>query len=571
MRRRDLLRWAPASVLGFWYAPNDYLTMLNKPAGTTYDVVVYGGTVAGINAAYTAGLQGAKVALLEPTNFVGGMTGPGGLLNIDQLITYGNLIGGTWWQEYQTMACLAGQAYAGSWPTTTAPSNSSSNPTYTSVNSHRPTPLIAMQVMKYFAHLSPNVDVFYNCAIATTAGSVYPAVTMNPTTKMITSLATSLGVFKGKVFIDASYEGDVLAAVANQYGLATYVIGRESSSQYSEALAGRQLGTATTVSGVSFTSNSLPRGTLKFDPGGSTGQADSHVQPINFRIPYCPISGANGGGVAFAQPAGYDATQYQVYGDIATSAGSTTLSNCIAQDFLFGSPQATKLSNDAGGGLPFIMHFNGDAYPDATPTQRATQIAAIKTWYQGLLYACANDSHFPSAVRADAATWGYANQFSSNGGMPYQPYIREGRRMVGKLVMTQSDCLTNTTKTNSICWTSYGMDIHVCAAYASSDGTTYTTDGGTADNGATYGGFQIDMNALVPQAGQCKNLIVPVCMSASHIAWGAIRFEPTFAAMGDAAGLMAYRVSSGADTDVQSITYTGGLTTLLTSINAKYT
>lgn len=572
MLRRELFKTASSfaagrSLYGLWTLPNDIGLKQAKIAQTTYDVVVYGGTVAGINAAYVAGLQGMNVALLEPTNYLGGITGPGALVNIDQLLEYGNLIGGTWWQEYQWMASLAGQAYNPSWPTTTAPSNSSSDATYTSVNSHRPTPLIAMKVLKYFAYLSSKVDVFYNCALGTFGGSVYPAVTMNPTTKKITSLSTTQGIVRGLVFIDASYEGDVLAAVAKQYGLASYTIGRESSAAYGESHAGRQMGSDLTVSGVSFTSGGLPRSRFSFDPGGSTGDGDAKVQPINYRVPYCL---ASNGGVAWTQPAGYDATQYTVYGDIATSAGYTTLSQCIAQDFLFGGTASTKLSNDGGGSIPFIMYANGDEWPDATPTVRASIVANIKQWYQGLFYAIANDTSFPSAVRTNAQTFGYdPYQFQNNGYMPYQAYIREGRRMVGSHVIIESETLNGATVTNPIGYGTYNFDIHAIRAYTSANGSTINLDGSFNIQSDTYGNCQIPMEALIPAAGQCKNLIVPVCISATHCAWAALRLEPQFAIMGDAAGLMAYRVAAGLDSDVQSITY-ASLATLLTSINAKY-
>jgi FAD dependent oxidoreductase len=559
------------------HTPTDFDHLSNaspnqKGPKSSYDVVVYGGTVAGINAAYTAALQGSSVALLEPTAHLGGMTGPGGLTNIDQLTVFGNLIGGNWYQQLQKMAILAGVAGdalstpvvpVSAWPWLQTPSATSSDPGYVTTNMRRPNPRSAMLIMSQYAALSSKVDVFLNASLQTTSGSVYPNVECIGL--KIVGLNTTQGIFRGKVFIDASYEGDVLAGAAAA-GIASYTIGRESSAQYNEALAGRSLGTATAISGVSFTSGGVARPSLQFDPGGTSGQADGHVQPMNFRVPYCPTSS---GGIAFTKPSVYNSENYHLYGDIATQGSYTTLSQCIANDTINGGSTSMVLSNDSGGGLPFIMHNNGDEYPDATPTRRAQIFASVKAWYQGLLYAIANETFFPAAVNSNAQTFGYdPKEFAGNGYWPYQMYIREGRRMIGKQVMTQTDVLLSATQTHPICFGTYNLDIHVPIAYASSDGTKYTLDGAQSVSSSTYGGMQIPMEALVPQAGQCTNLIVPVCISCTHIAWGAIRLEPTFAMMGDAAGLMAYRVASGNDATVQTITYSA-LATLLTSINAK--
>lgn len=562
---------ATKSALAYWTTPSVFTTQLDKIAQTTFDVVVYGGTVAGINAAYAAAVSGAaSVALIEPTGQLGGMTGPGGLTcPIDLLSTGCPFLAGTFWQEYQVIAGLAGVANSpggpSTWPMGGPASGTSSDPTFCGSFSHRPAPVFAMQGLRLFAYLNSKVSVFLNAPIATTGGTVDAAAVLDGTGKIL-SLATAAGICKGKVFIDASYEGDLLRSVASQ-GWAAYAVGRESSAAYSETDAGRSLGTATSISGVSFTSGGKPRARLQFDPGGSAGAADSHVQPMNFRV---PISTIAQGGVAFTKPAGYVSTEYDLFGDIATQSSYTAITDCVGTDFMKGGVSSLLGTNDGGGGLPFIMFFNGDAYPDAAPTQRATIIANVKTWYQGLFYALANHTSFPAAVRASAATYGYDPvQFQANGNWPWQMYVREGRRMVGKKVMTQADIANSNTAAHSIGYGTYNLDIHACAAYASADGTTYTLDGTSSPFPAAGANFQIPMEALVPNTGQCPNLVVPVCMSATHIAWGAIRLEPVFGVMGDAAGCMAYRVSSGNDANVQNITY-ASLTPLLTTLGAKY-
>lgn len=532
-----------------------------NPTNIAYDVVVYGGTIAGINAAWTARLLGAKVALVEPTANLGGVTGSGGLTNID--IWYLGHIGGIFWQQFQQMAVIEGSqsGFNQLWPTTSAASSTSTNLGY--INNAIPGPLTpqpktAAQVLNKFAFAS-GADLYFNAPLQTIGGSVYPSVIMSGSA--ITAINTSAGPISGKCFIDASYEGDILAAVASQ-GQATYTIGRESSSQYSESYAGVSPGTATVLGGgVSLVDgNSNPLFPIVSNPSLTTGAADSAVQPANFRACIQKISN---GGVAFTSPAGYSAANYTLVGRGLTGQGATTFAAAAALNQLEGNKYCL---NDVSGSLPYAAYNQANGYGDGTPSQRTAIIASVKSYYQGLLYFLANDASVPAAVRADAATYGLAgDEFRDNGNWPYQMYIREGRRMVGSYVMKQSDCVTGTTQTHPICKGSYILDCHAPLIYLS-DSTHYVVDGLVDDS--TYGPYQIPMECIIPQAGQCTNLIVPVCVSASHVAWMSMRMESSFAMMGEAAGIMAAKVASLSKT-VQNLSYITDILPSLTTNNVK--
>ncbi len=355
------------------------------------------------------------------------------------------------------------------------------------------------------------------------------------------------------MFIDASYEGDVLAAVANNNGGATYTYGRESSATYSEDHAGVRLSGTNTISGATlplypFINNPAPN--------ASAGDADKAVQGYNYRP--CIQTIANGG-IAFPQPAGYSASLFQLVGQVATANNYTSFTNILG----LGAIEGNKYCLNDGTSWGTMTNQNV-GYPDGTPTQRAAIIAAHKAWYQGILYYMAHDPGVPAGLNTDAALYGLPpDEFPDNGNWPYQMYVREARRMVGSYVMTQTDIINGTTQTHSVGWCNYALDTHACGAYATG-ATTWVSDGLYFDT-SQYAKAEMPMECLIPQAGQCPNLIVPVCLSASHVAWGPIRMEATLANMGEAAGLMAYRVAKGLDPDVQHITYSS-LQTLMTAI-----
>lgn len=522
----------------------------------TYDVVVYGGTLGGINAAFTAALNGARVALVEPTGHVGGMTGAGGLGQIDIASAQRSLIGGIFWQQLQRIALLEGIAGCAcqTLPTTAAASITSTDQGYFPAALLNVQPKNCAKVLRQYSY-APGIDLYINAPLVTFGGSVYPAVTMNGLS--IAAIQTAVGVINGRCFIDASYEGDVLAGAA-YYSAASYTFGREASAQYGESLAGVQ---KQSPNGYGPSVNYTDGGGVPIFPfiantADANGAADARIQHYTVRATLQKIAN---GGVAFVAPSGYNESDFLIIGQIASAASYTTLSQVCGLTALTG--------NEYCFNNPLVEYTNQDnGYPDGTPSQRAPIIAGHNYWIKGFLYYCANGSTAPAALRADTATYGLAgSEFTDNGNWPYQVYVREGRRMVGMQVMKQADIQLNVTQTHPICKASYVLDNHPSANYAATQ-HTQINDNIPGDNTCT--GFQIPMEAIIPQVGQCPNLIVPVCASVSHVAWQGMRYEAQFAMMGEAAGIMAAKAVS-LSKSVQSLNYATDVLPGLTAINAK--
>lgn len=560
MKRREFLVGSAALLASS--EANAQLRALIGPSnpypriGTVYDVVVYGGTVAGITAAYTAKLNGAKVALVEPTAFLGGATGAAGLGQIDIAGTVRANIGGIWWQILQQIAIVEGIQPNGSWPTTSPASTTSTDLGFF------PSQLLAVQpkncafVLNRMAFANA-MDVYFNAQLSTVGGSVYPSVKMNGLA--ITGIQTNAGLIQGSCFIDASYEGDLLASVANA-GKASYTFGREANSQYSETLNGVQKQAAGGFGSTVFyqDGNGNPIFPFVANTSASNGTADQNIQLASYRPTLMKISN---GGVAFTAPSGYQDSTYATVGQIVSAAGGgyTTLSQACSLTALTGNKYCFN--------NPQIDYLNqSNAYADGTPSQRASIITGCSNWIKGFLYYCANSANVPAAFKADAATYGLApDEFIFNGNWPYQMYIREGRRMVGSTVMIEPGIANGATASHPICLGSYVLDNHACADYAD---TLHTNIVDSIPGDSTKTGFQIPMEVMIPQSGQCTNLIVPVCISCSHVAWQALRYESQFAMMGEAAGIMAAKAVALAKS-VQNLSYATDVLPGLTAINAK--
>lgn len=595
MLRRSFLLGAIGSLAASGVAKAGFWTFPTGPnLNTTFDLVVYGGTIAGINAAYTAASNGLHVCLCEPTPYLGGMSGAGGLANID--IWQTNTTDGIFWQEFQQMAVAEGTqttGNGGTWPASNPASTNAASIGFlntTAPGQLTPQPKTVASVLNRIAYgnLNPpgfgGITVLLNSGLQTSAGVVWPAVQMSSgaANASISSIFTTYGPIKGTVFIDASYEGDVMAAVARNTGGTSYAVGRESTAAYSEAHAGVSPGAPTAFSGSPslVDGGGNPLFPLIANPGFTTGAADGNVQNMCVRATIITIAN---GGVAFTQPAGYSNANYTLVGSVLTAGSKTLITDAVTLNTLMGNKYCM---NDVSGGLPFTMVNKCKGYGDGTPTQRAAIVAAVNAYYKGLLWYLQTDSGVPSAVRTNTALYGLCrDEFTQNSGWPYQVYVREGRRMVNAScdigaggvnvqgavgaaqVMTEAGITNGSTATHSIGMTNYVMDCHTPMAYVS-DSTHYVLDGALFITTGFGANCQIPMECIIPASGGCPNLIVPVCCGATHVAWTSMRVEPTLAIMGEAAGLMAYRVAKGGDANVQSINY-GALTTLLTAIGAK--
>ncbi len=350
----------------------------------------------------------------------------------------------------------------------------------------------------------------------------------------ITTITTLSGKkFSGKIFIDATYEGDLMAAAG-----VSYYVGREPNSLYGETWNGVQTGvfqhghhfndippiSPYVIPGDS-TSGILPR--ISPLPPGKKGEGDKKVQAYCFRL--C-LTKNKKNWVPITKPEGYDPYQYELLVRIYNVGWRETFAMFIP------IPNHKTDVNNHG---PFSFDnigMNYD-YPEASYERRKEIIKEHRTYQQGLIYFTATDPRVPKEIRTEMQKWGLAkDEFKDNGNWPYQLYVREARRMIGEYIMTDNDILGKRNVPQSIGMGSYTMDSH--------NVQRYITKKKTVQNEGDIGvhpphPYKIALGSIMPKRNECKNLIVPVAVSASHIAYGSIRMEPVFMILGQSAGVVA--------------------------------
>jgi hypothetical protein len=357
----------------------------------------------------------------------------------------------------------------------------------------------------------------------------------------IVSITTLDGnTYAAKAFIDATYEGDLMAAAG-----VTYHVGREAMATYDEKWAGVQTGVLhhrhhfgavkTPISPYVVPGNPgsgvLPR--ISVDPPGKYGEGDKKVQAYCFRMCLTQLEANR---VPFPKPAGYDPKQYELLLRVFAAGWRETFHKFDP------IPNAKTDTNNHGPFSTDNIGMNWD-YPDASYERRKEIIQEHVTYQQGWLYFIANDPRVPEDVRKEMAAWGLAkDEFKDNGNWPHQIYVREARRMIGKYVMTENELTKRRPTPESVGMGSYGIDSHNIQRYITPEG--YVQNEG--DIGvSTNGPYQISYGALVPKKGQASNLLVPVCVSSSHIAYGSIRMEPVFMILGQSAATAASMAIDG--------------------------
>jgi hypothetical protein len=348
----------------------------------------------------------------------------------------------------------------------------------------------------------------------------------------IVSIETMSGkVFKGNVFVDATYEGDLLASSE-----VTFTVGREDNGLYNETWNGVQSGVhhhghyfkdkidpykipGDTSSGL------LPR--ISAEVPGMNGTGDSKIQAYCYRL--C-LTRHPDNRIPITKPEGYDSTQYELL---------ARLSETRWDEFFGKYDPIPNLKTDVNNHGPFSFDnigMNWD-YPEATYLRRREIIDEHKLYQKGLLYFMTTDKRLPEWVRETMNKWGFAkDEFTDNGNWPYNIYIREARRMTGEYVMTENDVLGKRPVPESIGMGSYTMDSHNVQRYVTSMG--YVQNEGDIGVAASKP-YKIALGSIMPLRDQCDNLLVPVCVSCSHIAFGSIRMEPVFMILGQSAGTIA--------------------------------
>ncbi len=366
----------------------------------------------------------------------------------------------------------------------------------------------------------------------------------------IVSITTLDGkTYPAKMFIDATYEGDLMAAAGVEYH-----VGRESMATYGEQWAGIQTGVLhhrhhfgavkTPISPYVVpgdpASGVLPR--ISTEPPGKYGEGDKKIQAYCFRMCLTQVPANR---VPFPKPAGYDPKQYELLLRIFAAGWRET----------FGKfdpiPNAKTDTNNHGPFSTDNIGRNWD-YPEASYARRREIIQEHVNYEQGWFYFIANDPRVPEDVRTAMAKWGLAkDEFKDNRNWPHQLYVREARRMVGKYVMTENELTKKRPTPESVGMGSYGIDSHNIQRYITPEG--YVQNEG--DIGvSTNGPYQIAYGSLVPKKEQVANLLVPVCVSSSHIAYGSIRMEPVFMILGQSAATAA-AIAIDAGIAVQDVPY----------------
>lgn len=510
--------------------------------GEAHDIVIYGCTSAGVIAAVQATQMQKSVILVCPEKYLGGLTTQG----LGWTDTGDNsVIGGLSRNFYARIK----KAYDDDarWKQQTKASYSHYSATADSMWVFEPH--VAEELFEAFV-TENKLDVRRDEWLDRANGVEKDGAS-------ITAITTLSGArYAGRIFIDASYEGDMMAAAG-----VSYAVGREANATYGETLDGVETAAA---SGHQFTtkispyvvegdpkSGLLPR--VSADPPGVDGQGDKRVQAYTYRV--CMTNDATNR-IPFAKPAGYDAKQYEIL-----------LRTLLAgSQHVFGkfdpAPNKKTDTNNSGPFSTDDIGMNYD-YPEASYEARKAILLEHETYQKGYFYFIANDPRVPADVRTKMATWGLAkDEFTDNGGWPKQIYVREARRMLSDFVMTEKHLRGTTATPEPIGMGSYNMDSHHTQRYVVHDaaGDYVRNEGDVQVNpGAPY---PISYRAIVPKKTEAVNLIVPVCLSSSHIAYGSIRMEPVFMILGQSAATAAV-LALDAGVAVQDITYADLRTRLL--------
>ncbi|MCA9042796.1 MAG: FAD-dependent oxidoreductase [Planctomycetaceae bacterium] len=481
----------------------------------SYDIVIYGGTSAAFSAAVQARRMGKSVIILEPREHVGGLT-VSGLGSTDS----GNkaAIGGVAREFYQRIKQHYDESSA--WRQESAKGYSRYRPEDDAMWTFEP-------------HVAEGIvrDMLKDAGVVVVTGEFLDrAQGAEMQGQRLVSLTMQSGrKVAGKVFIDATYEGDLLAAVG-----VSFTVGRESNAMYGETLNGVQVGHARSHQFVKPVDGYIVPGDPKSGllPGigtdpGVDGEADTRVQAYNFRI--CMTDNKENQ-VPFAKPANYNEQEFELLlrnfeaGDMRLPLAIGMMPN-----------RKTDVNNNHAVSTDFIGR-NYD-FPTASDAERVRIEQEHATYVKGLFWTLANHPRVPEEIRGTVSRWGWAkDEFIDNEHFPYWMYVREGRRMVSSYVQTELDCRRTRTTPHSVGLGSYNMDSHNCQRHLDEHG--HVRNEGDVQV-SPRGPYMISYEAIVPKKEECHNLLVPACLSASHIAYGSIRMEPVFMILGQSSATAA--------------------------------
>ena len=457
-----------------------------------YDICVYGGTSAGVIAAYTAALQHKKVILIEPGRHLGGLSS-GGLGYTDIGNKYA--ITGIGRDFYRRMG-----KYYGKFETWIFE------------------PHAAEAIFKGYIK-EANVPVLYQYRLVevTKQNMFIKSIVIENVEVPQSRLNKTI---TAKIFIDCSYEGDLMAKAG-----VSYIVGREDNSVYNETWNGVQL----------LDKHQFPDGVDPYKiPGDSSsgllwgvsnnkllpnGVGNKMVQTYNFRI--C-LTDDPSNKIEITEPEKYDASKYELLLRVLEKRPSENLNDAILK-----IDRMPNHKTDINNNGPFSTDMIGmnHEYPEADYAARKQIIKDHELYVKGLLYFIGHDKRMPLHLRNEMLQWGYPkDEYTDNGHFSPQAYIRESRRMIGDYVMTQANCESREVIDDGVGMAAYTMDSHNCERLVVNG---MVKNEGDVQKGG-FGPYPVSYRSLIPKAEECKNIYVPVCLSASHIAYGSIRMEPVF-------------------------------------------
>ena len=466
--------------------------MLNK-----YDIVVYGGTAAGVIAAVQAIKMGKRTAIIEPSKRIGGLSS-GGLGDTDTGDK--SVIGGLSREFYTRL----GSKYRKDEPVWLFE------------------PKMALAVFQDFIK-EYNIPVYYQERLSLIDG------VLRSGDKIDRIMMESGKIFQASVFIDTSYEGDLMAKAG-----VTYTTGREANRIYDETYNGIQTAVAT--------KNQLPSGIdpyrIKGDPSSGLlpnvhpkleivdGEGDNKIQAYCFRM--CLTDNPDNR-IMIDKPEGYDEQEYELLFR-SIEAG---------QDIFFKLHMMPNRKTDSNNHNGFSTDYIGMnySYPEADYEERDRIIKAHEVYQKSLVWTLQNHPRVPTEIQEFYKPWGLPkDEFTENGHWSPQLYIRESRRMLSEMVMNEHHITLREPVLNPIGMGSYAMDSHNVQRHVDANG--YVMNEGDVQIHLDKP-YSISYDSIVPKEKECSNLLVPVCLSSSHIAYGSIRMEPVFMVLGQSAATAA--------------------------------
>jgi len=507
----------------------------------TYDIVVYGGTSAGIAASIQSSRMGKSVILIEPTQRIGGLT-TGGLGATD--IGNKNAIGGISYEFYQNIKKYYDIPKNWKWQKPEDYQEGRNIGNRDAMWTFEPS--AALSVFKKMMD-AEKIVLVYGEKLNRRDG------VKKDGSKIIAIEMESGKSFIGKMFIDATYEGDLMASAG-----VSYSVGRESNSEYGETLNGVQANKiSSTLRGTISINSSHHNFTDGVDPylvkgnsssgllpfitegkPGIDGQGDKGIQAYCFRM---TLTDQKENKIPFSKPKDYNELEYELlFRNYEAANGS------LEKMYNYGDPlvpwintlmpnRKTDTNNQKGFSTDFIgQNYN---YPEANYEEREKITDLHRKYQQGLMWTLAYHPRIPQKVRDEVSKWGTPkDEYERADGWSEQLYIREARRMLSNYVMTQRNCEGLEVANDPVGLGAYGMDSHQVKRYVDVNGFVQNEGNVEAHVSNPY---PISYKSIVPKITECNNLLVPVCLSATHIAYGSIRMEPVFMVLGQSAATAA--------------------------------